>query len=281
MIKYSVLSSVYEKEKPEYLKESIKSIFNQTVPTDDFILVKDGPLNEELEEVIRDFMYQYPNNMSVLEIKKNVGLAAALNIGLKACKYDLVARMDTDDISTHNRFELQLAEFEKNSSLDLVGTYMDEFIDNPNEINAVKKVPLDQISIFKYGKRRNPFNHPTVMYKKNTVISLGGYNSVNRGEDIDLFIRMILNGSGCKNIGLSLVKYRTNDDMLARRKSWSTTKAYVGVIYRSWRKGYSSLVDLTIVAAAQIIISILPLKIERWVFRKLFRKSPPLVKGNR
>lgn len=279
-MKYSVLSSVYEKEKPEYLRESIESIFNQTIQTDDFILVKDGPLNEKLEEVIQSFKKLHPNDMSVIEIKDNVGLAMALNIGLKACKNELVARMDTDDISIHNRFELQLAEFQKNSNLDIVGTYMDEFIDNPNEISAVKEVPLDQNSIYQYGKRRNPFNHPTVMYKKSIVTSLGGYNLVKRGEDIDLFIRMILDGANCKNIGLSLVKYRTNDDMLVRRKSWSTTKAYVGVIYRSWRKGYASLIDLMIASSVQVIISILPLKIERWVFKKFLRKSPPLIKGN-
>jgi Glycosyltransferases, probably involved in cell wall biogenesis len=270
---YSVLSSVYEKENPDYLKQSIESILNQTIKTDNFVLVIDGPLTDLLENVIKEYMKLYPEVISIVRLSENVGLAMALNEGIKACKNDLIARMDTDDIALPERCELQLNEFERDRSLDIVGSFMDEFVDDPEKIYAIKTVPIEQNDIYEYAKRRCPFNHPTVMYKKYSILSIGGYKSIRRGEDIDLFNRLMFQGYKGKNINKSLIKYRTNDAMLKRRKSWITSKTYILAIYNSWRMGYSKFMDLIIVSILQIGLMLCPISLERWIFINFFRKK--------
>jgi glycosyltransferase involved in cell wall biosynthesis len=270
---YSVLTSVYYKEKPEYLRLSINSILNQTVPTNDFVIVKDGPLTDELENVISEFKFKYPKIINIISLMDNVGLGAALNAGLKQCKNELVARMDTDDIALENRCELQLKEFESDSSLDIIGTFMYEFSDNPEDIIAVKVVPTQHDQIYKFGKRRNPFNHPTVMYKKSVILKYGGYSNMRRGQDIELFSRILYKGCKSKNIGKPLLKYRTNEKMIERRKSWITTKNYITVIYNSWKRGYSGLNDLLYVIILQVGLMVLPVSLVRYIYKVFFRRS--------
>lgn len=269
-LNYSVLTSVYCKENVEYLKASIESILKQTIPTNDYVIVKDGHLTDELDEVIREYEKKY-DNIHVIDIPENVGLGAALNIGLKECKNELVARMDTDDIALENRCEIQLEEFKNDLELDIVGSYMYEFINDPNKIVATKKVPLTHKEIYEFGKRRNPFNHTTVMYKKSTLLKFGGYSNMRRGQDIELFTRLLYKGCKAKNIDKPLVKFRTNENMHKRRKSWETTKNFIGVIYKSWKMGYARLIDLLYVIILQVGLMIIPTPIGRWIYRTFFR----------
>ncbi|MDQ0243674.1 glycosyltransferase involved in cell wall biosynthesis [Bacillus fengqiuensis] len=271
-MKYSVLTSVYYKENPEYLKLSISSMLNQTIPTDDFVIVKDGPLTDKLETVLADFSEKH-KNINIVNLAENVGLGAALNAGLIKCKNELVARMDTDDIALENRCEVQLAEFEKDKKLDIVGSFMYEFYDDPNTIETIKVVPITQKEIYEFGKRRNPFNHPTVMYKKSTVMMNSGYAETRRGEDIDLFTRMLYNGCQARNIDKPLLKYRSNADMFKRRKSLTDTKAYISVIIRSWKMGYSGVKDVFYAVIMQVGAMICPAFLGRWIYKKTFRKK--------
>lgn len=269
---YSVLTSVYYKENPEYLKLSIFSILNQTVPTNDFVIVKDGPLTEELDKVINEFQERY-KNINVVSLPENLGLGSALNKGLKLCKNELVARMDTDDIALQNRCELQIMEFENDNNLDIVGSYMFEFTDDPGNITSIKVVPVTHEQIYKFAKRRNPFNHPTVMYRKSVILKHGGYSDMRRGQDIELFTRLIYKGCRGKNVDKPLIKFRTNEAMIKRRKSWITTKNYIGVIHKSWRMGYAGFNDLFYVSTLQIGMMICPVPVAKWVNRKFFRKE--------
>jgi glycosyltransferase involved in cell wall biosynthesis len=268
---YSVLTSVYWKEKPEYLKSSIQSILNQTIPTNDFVIVKDGPLTDELEAVI-DMFIKDNKNIRIVSLSQNVGLGNALNAGLKVCRNELVARMDTDDIAVENRFEIQLAEFERDQRLDILGSYMYEFIDNPENIVATKVVPLSHDQIFNFGKRRNPFNHPSVMYKRSVILKYNGYSSMRQGQDLELFTRLLFNGCKGKNIERPLIKFRSNIEMHKRRKSWTSVKNYIEVIYKSWKMGYSGLIDLLYVIVLQFGLLVLPTSIGMWIYRNIFRK---------
>lgn len=249
----------------------MNSILNQTIPTNDYVIVKDGPLTNELNDVIREYQNEF-DNIHIIDLPDNIGLGAALNAGLHECKNELVARMDTDDISIENRCEFQLNEFEKDDELDIIGSYMFEFENNPNEIIATKTVPLTHDQIYKFGKRSNPFNHTTVMYKKSTLLKYGSYSTMRRGQDIELFTRLLYNGIKGKNIEVPLVKFRTNKDMHKRRKSWETTKGFIGVIYMSWKIGYSGLMDLFYVVVLQVGLMLIPAPIGRCIYRKLFRK---------
>jgi glycosyltransferase involved in cell wall biosynthesis len=270
--KYSVLMSLYNKENPDYLKQSIESMLNQTVIPDEIVLVKDGPLTIELEKVLKKFIDMYPDLFNIIASEKNIGLGLALNLGLINCKNELVARMDTDDISLPERCEKQLNLFEENDELIIVGTIVDEFYENPNEIISSRVVPTTHNKIYEFAKRRSPFNHPTVMYKKTKVLECGGYSDLRRNQDVDLFARMLYSGYKAANLGESLLLFRSNAGLLNRRKNWTNTKTYIQTIRSLWKMGFSSFGDYLIVAIAQIGVFCCPLSLQNLLYKKFLRK---------
>ena len=162
---YSVLMSVYYKENSEYLKQAIESIQAQTFPTDDFVLVCDGPLNQELDSVIKKKQQEMKNILNVVRLKKNAGLGNALNKGIQQCKNELVARMDSDDISYPDRCEKQLMVFNTYPEISVCSGIVEEFATNPKVVESRRVPPETQEEIREFAKVRNPFNHPCVMYK--------------------------------------------------------------------------------------------------------------------
>lgn len=271
--KYSVLMSVYEKENPNYLNLSIESVKNQSLPPNQIVIVKDGKLTKDLDTIVNKHKLSHPELFTVVELRENVGLGLALNEGLKACRNELVARMDTDDIAVENRCELQVNEFIKNENLCILGSNIAEFYDNPNKVVSSRVVPTKHEDILKFSSRRNPFNHPTVMYKKSKVLELGGYGDFRRNQDLDLFVRMLHSGCLSANLDKSLVLFRANQENLKRRKSWEKCRSYIEMIYNFWKKGYSSFGDLLIVTASQIIVFLAPISFLDWISSTFLRKS--------
>lgn len=263
--------SLHKKEKPEYLCLAIDSMLNQTVAPDEIVIVKDGLLTPELNAVLNEYNCKY-KLLNVIGYDENKGLGLALNYGLEHCKNELVARMDTDDISKPDRCEKQLNEFEKNPELSLLGSSVDEFFNDPNYVISKRVVPTTHKDIYEFSKRRSAFNHPTVMYKRSKVLNLGGYRNLRRNQDIDLFGRMLYAGLIAGNIKESLLFFRSDDNLAKRRKSWKNTNSYIGTIKRFWKMGYSSFGDYMIVTIAQITIFLIPLKLQHWVYRKFLRK---------
>lgn len=272
MENYSVLMSLYVKEKPEYLRMAIDSMINQTVLPDEIVIVEDGPLNDELYAVIKEYTDKYPGLFSIVVNKENIGLGLALNEGLKECKNELVARMDTDDISKSERCEKQLKVFEMNPELSIVGSFVDEFYSSPDEVVSVRAVPEKHEDIYNFAKKRSAFNHPAVMYRKSRVLENGGYADLRRNQDVDLFGRMLFAGCKAENIGESLLFFRSNDDLAKRRKSWENTKSYIETVKRFWKMGYASLGDYVLIAIAQMGMFIMPVKIQHWIYKKFLRK---------
>lgn len=272
MEKYSVLMSLYKKEKSEYLKEAIDSMINQTISPDEIVIVEDGPLTEELYKVVNDYKICYPNMFNIVVNEKNIGLGLSLNNGLNACKNELVARMDTDDISKKDRCQKQLELFDKKPELSIVGAWVDEFYISTNEIVSTRVVPSKHEEIYNFAKRRSAFNHPVVMYKKSKVLENNGYSNLRRNQDVDLFGRMLFAGCKAENIEESLLFFRSNDDLAKRRKSWENTKSYIDTIKKFWKMGYSSFLDYLIVAIAQTGMFIMPVKLQHWVYKKFLRK---------
>lgn len=271
--KYSVLLSVYYKEKPEYFTQSLESMVNQTLVPDEIVIVKDGELTKDLEIVIEKYISKYPDLFNIVSINDNVGLGRALDEGIKNCKNELVARMDTDDISLPERCELQIKQFNENPELCIVGTMIDEFYDKPDNIISSRIVPTTNSEIYKFMKRRSPFNHPTVMYKKSEVIRCGGYGKMRRKQDLDLFSRMINNGCVAQNIDKSLLLFRSNEENFKRRKSWSNCKSYIDVQYEIWKRGHCSFVDLAFVISGQIVMFLAPMSLLKKVSKKYLRKK--------
>lgn len=250
------------------MRLAIDSMLNQTVKPDEIVIVEDGPLNDSLYAVLKE----YESKITRVRNEKNIGLGLALNIGLKACQNELVARMDTDDISKPDRCEKQLKKFEQRPELAIVGAWVDEFFLSPDQVLSTRVVPVDSDAIYHFAKRRSAFNHPVVMYKKSKVLEQGGYSDMRRNQDIDLFGRMLYAGNKAENIGEALLWFRSNNDLANRRKSWENTWSYIDTILRFWKMGYSSFVDFAMVAVAQTGIYLMPVKTQQWVYETFLRK---------
>lgn len=260
--------SVYYKEKPEFLERAIKSMLNQTVPPEQFIIVEDGQLTDELNEIIDAHEAGQPQLFTIVRNKKNKGLGLALDDGMKECRNELIARMDSDDISMPDRCERELKVFEEHPELDIISGAINEFQDDISNVVSVRRVPEKQDAIKKQMRRRSAFNHPAVMYRKSSVIRCGGYGSSARKEDHDLFSRMM--NMGCKgyNIQDPILWYRVGADNIQRRKSWKNVSSYIVIMWINLRRGYCSLGDFLFVTAAQIFYFIAPV----WLIEKLLKK---------
>ena len=218
MTKYSVLMSVYKKENASYLLEAVNSMLNQSVKPSEIVLVEDGPLTDELYTAIDLLVHENAHIFKIVKNEKNLGLGLALAKGLKECSYELVARMDTDDIARSNRISKQLLEFEKDDELSLCGGNIREFAGSVENTVGLRVVPVEDREIKKYIKNRCPFNHMTVMFKKSDVLKAGNYQHLLYNEDYLLWINMLKVGCKFKNIPEVLVDVRVDTDFYADRR---------------------------------------------------------------
>lgn len=272
-MKYSVLMSLYKNEKVEYLDKSIMSMLSQTVVPDEIVIVKDGPLTKELEDTLNNYLNSYPNLFKIIPSKENLGLGLALNLGLRNCKNELVARMDTDDISLPTRCEKQLKKFNENKDLGIVGTMIDEFSKDESNIVSSRKVPITYDEIYKFSKRRSPFNHPTVMYKKSLVLEVGGYKDFKKCQDFNLFGRMLQNGIKAENIPESLLLFRAGDNFIEKRGNWLSTKSYIKSSYDLYKNKYINILDFLYIFFGQLTIFMVPTSIRKIIYKKLLRSN--------
>jgi len=265
--------SIYVKEEPSYFKESIDSMLGQTLLPDQIVIVKDGPLTKELDLIIDQYTSLHEGIFTIVPLKENIGLGKALDEGLKSCRNELVARMDTDDISLPDRCEKQVQAFTADPELSLLGTMIDEFYDDPSNIVSSRNVPTEHEEIVQFMRRRSPFNHPAVMFKKSEVVRCGGYGTFRRKQDLDLFSRMINNGCKASNINESLLLFRSNEDNFKRRRSWSYCKSYIDVQYAIWKRGHCSFIDLLYVTLGQTVIFISPMWFMKWLSNTFLRRD--------
>lgn len=269
---FSVLLSVYYKEKSEFFDGALESIYNQTVKADEWVIVKDGEISEDLQKVI-DKYKQRGVNIQEIQLPDNRGLGLALAAGVPKCSYDLIARMDTDDIAVPNRFELQLAEFVKDSQLDICGGQIIEFETNPDEPVAERKVPITHDEIVRFQKKRSAFNHMTVMFKKSKVLEAGNYKNCPLMEDDMLWVDMILAGAKCMNIDEYLCNVRTNRDMIARRGGLKYFKKYKNARKQIYKTGFITHWDYTKNNIIQFFVCIMPRWLRRIVFLRIIHNK--------
>ncbi len=270
--KYSVLMSVYYKENPLWLRDSIESIMNQTVKCDEFVLVEDGKLTDELYEVIDSFQKKYPKLFNVVKIKQNGGLGPALRKGIENCKNELIARMDSDDISKPDRCEKLLKVFENDESYECVGSFEAEFETSIDEVVAIHKVPETDKEIAKFMRRRCALLHPTVMYRKSSVLRAGNYRDVHLYEDYDLFMRMVCEyNAKSYNIQDALYYIRINSDFYKRRGGFKYMKTVIKFKNDQRRKGYMSLKDFIVSAGGQAVVCMMPNRLRKWFYLKFLR----------
>ena len=270
---YSVLMSVYKKERPEWLEVAVESMLSQSVPPAEFVIVEDGPLTDELQEVISRLEAEYPGLFRIVSYPNNRGLGYALRKGIASCTKPVVARMDSDDWAHPERMEIQLSLMEK-EGLDMVGSQVVEFVESPDKPVAVTDLPEDGASIIAYSKRRNPFRHPPMTFRREKVLEAGSYNSeFLYFEDWDLLNRMLAIGCTAKNIHEPLVAMRVSADFYARRgglaylkHAWRFKSAQVGT-------GWFSLMDLAASILPQAAVCLMPNALREAVYKHALRKG--------
>lgn len=272
MAHLSVLMSLYIKEKAEYAKACFESLLKQTVQADEWVIVEDGPLSDEMYALLDKYQSIHPGLIKRIPLKENLGLGLALRAGVPKCKNELIARMDTDDIAREDRFEKQLKMFEKHHKLDICGSQIDEFEETPDEIVAKRTVPTKHREIAQYQKRRDAFNHMTVMFKKSAVLRAGNYKACPLMEDTYLWVRMLQSGAKCANIDEPLVYARIGHDMFERRGGWSYYQKYKSGRRTVYKTGYISPVDYYYTLAVQMAVSLMPNTLRGFVFKKLLHK---------
>lgn len=265
--------SVYYKENPIYFDQSLDSIYHQTVMANEWLIVKDGPITQELQAVIDKYKMFEGVNIKEIQLDENKGLGVALSIGVPECSNELIARMDTDDIAVPNRFELQLSSFEDDPNLDICGGQIIEFEKNPSEPIAERRVPLIHDDIITFQKKRSAFNHMTVMFKKNTVLEAGNYKNCPLMEDDMLWVNMILIGAKCMNIDKYLCYVRTNMDMISRRGGIKYYKKYKEARKQIYKTGFISRWQYIKTNLVQFWVCLMPKWMRKLVFFKLLHKK--------
>ncbi len=209
--------SVYHIEKPNYLDLAFKSLYEQTFKDFQIVLVCDGPLTKGVNAQIEKWKSVFKEKLLVVRLKENKGLGIALQEGLKHCKYDIVARMDTDDYCDPTRLEKQYNFLKSHLSIEVVSCALKEFVETPDNVISVKPVYETHKEIEKKFWFRNPINHPAAMFRKKTVLKVGGYKDLLFLEDYYLWSRMWVNKSKFWNLTEPLYYQRIDKNFYKRR----------------------------------------------------------------
>lgn len=264
---FSVLIPVYKNDALKHFKAAIKSIYeDQKVKPSQIVISIDGPLPEKLREYLQQ-LEREPIFTCVWSDVNN-GLGIALNKGLEYCRYDIVSRMDSDDVALPTRFEKQLKLIESN---DLISSNLAEFSESIEKVESYRKAMTKDLISQKYWLR-NPFNHPSVMFRKSAVLSAGGYIHMPFFEDWYLWIRMIALGARCDNINEPLVYFRSDSRQLNRRRGLTYLKHEIHFVKTLKRKKYISSIQLYTRVAISIIFRLLPMRVFKFITKVLLRK---------
>lgn len=271
---FSVLMPVYYKEDPSHFDLALNSILvEQTLLPDDFVLVCDGPLTEKLDAVIDKYRTLFPAAMNVFRLEKNEGLGNALNYGLAHCRYDLVARADSDDICVPTRFETQVAYMHNNPQVAVCSSDIAEFESDPDCVLRIKQMPQEHKDLYEMAKFRCPINHMAAMFRKKVIEEVGSYMHLYYLEDYYLWLRVLGAGYELGNIGQVLVKARVGNGMTTRRgnkqyiSGWRTLSRYMMEHKMIGRLGYCK----NMVCVSAFIYA--PPALKEFLYNKVLRKG--------
>jgi len=260
---FSVLMSVYAKENPDYLKECLQSLVEQTLQPSQVVLVEDGPISDTLANIIHSFK-DLLNIESVL-LEKNIGLGPALNKGLESCYFDLVARMDTDDIAVSDRFQKQVKVMEQYPDISVSSGVVEEWNEDMTKMLHMRHLPLDHESIFKFAKLRCPVSHPAVIYRKSAIQRVGGYPDI-YPEDYPLWSNLLQNGFKFKNIPDVLIKMRVGEALVSRR-GLDFLKGEIEIFKFQKQIGFINSYELFRNISQRLVLRLSPTLIKRLLYK--------------
>lgn len=273
MHNFSIITSVYKNDNPAFVRIALDSMLvNQSVKPSEIVLVRDGQVPPELDGLLDEYESRYPDVFNIIRLEQNGGLGNALKLGVENAKYELVARMDSDDICLPDRFEKQLNYMECHPEVDIVGGQMTEFIGDSSNIVGKRIVPLENDAILEFMKSRCALNHVTVMFRKDAVLKSGNYQDWFWNEDYYLWVRMWLNGCKFGNLDSVLVNVRSGADQYARRGGMKYFKSEKGIqkymLNNHLINGGGYFVNVTKRLIVQVL---LPNWLRGWVFRTFAR----------
>ena len=270
-MEFSVLMTVYDKEKPYNLRNSLLTSYQQTIKPTEIILVCDGELTQELYDEIERIKSEIPI-LKVYQLDTNVGSGPASRFGVEKCNTELIARMDSDDYSVETRFEKQIKAFEENPNLIMVGT---NILEKNTEFTALKTVPEKTEEIREYSKFRNPFNNPSSMMKKEYILKVGNYRKFRYLEDYDLTMRLIHDNptKDFLNIQEPLVVMQTDDSSYLRRGGLLYVKTEFFLQVDFYKRGYLTKLELCRNIFVRNIVRVMPNSVRKLIYKKKMRES--------
>lgn len=270
--KYSVVMAVYKNDDVEWFKQAVDSILNQTSKSNDIIIVRDGKVPENLENELVAYE-NLRNEVKIVRLEENVGAGQARNEGVLRAANGYVAVMDADDISHPNRFKLQLAEFDRNPELALVGGQISEFEDSQDNIVSYRKVPTGYADIMKFARYRSPINHVTIMFNKSIFLKVGGYPRMNRAEDYYMVSSLLAGGYLVGNLKEIIVNCRVSSENIRRRKTWNNVRENIISRWKIYQLGTTSFINFIVSSIAQIMLFIIPVPLLRTLFNVALRSK--------
>lgn len=270
---FSVVTSVYRNDKPDFVRCALESIISlQTLKPSEVVLVVDGPVLQDMANILKDYHQNSPIPFNIIWLPENVGLGTALRVGVEAATYDIVARMDADDVALPDRFEKQISFLVSHPEIAVLGGQIAEFIGNESNIVGYRYVPCEQSKINKMIKIRCPFNHVSVMFRRDRVLEVGNYMDWHFNEDYFLWIRMFEYGCKFANLPDTLVNVRIGKEMYARRGGLEYFKSEKGLQNYMLKKGIINFPRYAYNVFGRFIIQVLlPNSIRAFVFKTFFR----------
>lgn len=264
---FSLLLSVYKNENPKYLAQALTSIWDeQILKPAQIVMVKDGPLTPELDDEINHWQLRLGDIFTLVSLPENLGLGAALNIGLKACKYDLVARMDTDDVALAERFLKQVTFMNEHPEIAASSAILEEWDEALRIKQGIRILPTTPQDVLKFAKRRSPLSHPLVIYRKNIICEVGGYPALRKAQDHALWSLLLSKGYHLANLPDVLLKMRTGNQLLGRR-GWAYFKQEYQVLKYQKEIDFISKKDFIINSFLKCGLRLSPTVVKRWVYK--------------
>lgn len=270
-MRLSVLVPIYYKENPLHVTACFESLARQTRRADEIVLVEDGPLTTELYETIDRFATQAPELRRV-QLPVHTELGHVLAVGLEQCTGELVARMDSDDISHPERFAIEEEYLVQHPDVSVVGSWADEFVEHPDHIISTRSVPETHNDIWNFAHYRNPINHPSAMFRRQDVLDAGNYQTFFYFEDYALWCRMLLQGKKFHNLQQCLLSFRSGYDLFSRRGGWRYIEAEFKFQKYLYQIGFCHIGQFLLNIFLRTTTRILPVRSRLWIYTTFLRR---------
>ena len=273
-LKFSVLIPIYSKENSLFFNAALRSILDeQTVVPNEVLIVEDGPISKDLQNVLEDFQRRHANLIRRFKLEQNQGMGIAMNYGLEHASFEWVARMDSDDIATPDRFEVQLKFLESNPAIDVLGSSIEEFDLQPGDLRRFRTLPQENGDIVRLMKFRNPINHMTVFFRKEVALRAGGYWSQRYNEDYNLWYEMQKISAKFHNLTKNLVHVRVGNNMVGRRSGYGYFEFEKILLKKFLNDRFITRFEYSYLFLIKFSLRILPTRLLEIFYKTFLRKS--------